>query len=899
MKSIFTKLTTLLLAGAVVLVGCSDFSADLREVNKNLEELKGAAATKAELATLKAEVEELAQSIAATYATKAELTAVSNQVASVNAAVEALEALVAAKADNASVQKAIDALSARIDAIKSCTCTGEPGPQGPQGEQGPEGPQGPQGEQGPAGETPDLSGIEARIEALEDAVEALVGCTCEEVDLTEVYEAIEALAGDVETYMEEVDAALEEVEERLSALEDVCAEIPELQEFIDEVNETALEAMLLAELAFDQSEEAMIYIDEAYEELYDLIDTFEGIEDILADVYTKDEVKAAIAKALEEYSGLNDVLDNLQAQIDELAGKINSLSKELRSIVMVPQILVDGAKAVEFKSFSYVPMADENEEAAAETVLIPSATTVVYFHFNPSNFDVDAATYSVVSAQVETRSAAEPVATVSKVEKDGDMVKVEFVRANGAGNMFALAAKLSDGNVIYSDYALILDEQVTAEDLVIYDVNDQPLETDLEAVKVAEPNVTLSSNDKFSFADVVKPIDPTFAALGLEYKYSIVYGNGVVEENGKANFKGVEGIVIVKVEAVNGTDVVSRAYLKAFVNYEEPIIPGTYFHATTNASVEAARLAFEVSDIAAWAKALKDEPNTIEILKNVMTILGEISEVLQSDVTDLEKNFAVEQKMREAYELLNGVPGFLYKYRTFTGIGEATVKVELLPEVSSILELKAVLQLIEETYPQADLSNITTKLDQFIPESLKDNSLVASILEKLYGFKLSDILENDTVINLLETGTSILEGLGVNILDYTKINDFLADVVEQVVGENNYGEVAAELAAKAKARAEAELAIQNAIAAANEEVVANIQNGTWAQVFNFLNFELDFENETVIKILDQLEIREYVEQVAALLEELAGKAQELVQYSYTDDDIVFVTDTIKYEVVEE
>ena len=120
-----------------------------------------------------------------------------------------------------------------------------------------------------------------------------------------------------------------------------------------------------------------------------------------------------------------------------------------------------------------------------------------------------------------------------------------------------------------------------------------------------------------------------------------------------------------------------------------------------------------------------------------------------------------------------------------------------------------------------------------------------------------------------------------------------------MVGENNYGEVAAELAAKAKARAEAELAIQTAVEAANEEVLANIQNGTWAQVFNFLNFELDLENETVIQILDALEIREYVEQVAALLEEVAGQAQDLVKYSYTDDDIVFVTDTIKYEVTEE
>jgi hypothetical protein len=41
MKSIFTKLSTLLLCGAVALVGCYDFSADLQAVNKEFEELAG------------------------------------------------------------------------------------------------------------------------------------------------------------------------------------------------------------------------------------------------------------------------------------------------------------------------------------------------------------------------------------------------------------------------------------------------------------------------------------------------------------------------------------------------------------------------------------------------------------------------------------------------------------------------------------------------------------------------------------------------------------------------------------------------------------------------------------------------------------------------------------------
>ena len=57
MKSIFTKLGALLLIGVVTLVGCTDFSADLKEVNdrvtKNEEAIK---ALKKEMADLKAEI---------------------------------------------------------------------------------------------------------------------------------------------------------------------------------------------------------------------------------------------------------------------------------------------------------------------------------------------------------------------------------------------------------------------------------------------------------------------------------------------------------------------------------------------------------------------------------------------------------------------------------------------------------------------------------------------------------------------------------------------------------------------------------------------------------------------------------------------------------------------------
>ena len=81
MKSIFTKLSVLILCGAFAVVGCTDFSADLKDFNDRLTANENATATNAKgIGDLKAEIQTLVSSIASTYATKAELTAVSTEL---------------------------------------------------------------------------------------------------------------------------------------------------------------------------------------------------------------------------------------------------------------------------------------------------------------------------------------------------------------------------------------------------------------------------------------------------------------------------------------------------------------------------------------------------------------------------------------------------------------------------------------------------------------------------------------------------------------------------------------------------------------------------------------------------------------------------------------------------
>ena len=110
MKSIFTKLSTLLLCGAVALVGCSDFSADLRDVNQRVDELEESAATKVEVAVLRAEIEKLKDLLKNQYTTNEEVAQITATIEKVQTEVEK------AKED---LQDAIDNKADVCDVISS------------------------------------------------------------------------------------------------------------------------------------------------------------------------------------------------------------------------------------------------------------------------------------------------------------------------------------------------------------------------------------------------------------------------------------------------------------------------------------------------------------------------------------------------------------------------------------------------------------------------------------------------------------------------------------------------------------------------------------------------------------------------------------------------------------
>lgn len=837
MKSIFTKLSALLFCGVVALVGCRDFSADLQYIDEKVDKLA---------AHTEKQIKDLTASIAETYATKAELAGVEGQLKDLKASVEALQALLDEKATKAEVLDAIAEVEAKIAAIKGCEC--------------------------------DLTAVNEKLAELEDALASIKGCecepsepcTCEPVDLTAIDQAIEAIQAQIDA----TEAALAEIK----------AELAEIDPAFAEVNAAIEAAMELAEAAATPED-----VEAAFAQLEAQLDEeIEAVKKALGD---------AIADFADDYKALNDKIAELKAEFE---AALENLAKELRGIVMVPQIIKNGTPAIEFKSFVYVPMAADSDEyvsaEGAEGVVVGDPSTVAYFHFNPSNFDVNSATYSIVSTTVETRAAAEPVATVGKVVKEGDKVKAELLRGKGADNMFAFAATLENGAVITSDYALVLDARVNADNLVIVDNNDVPLyATYVEAVE-NDPKMNLDNiNDRhYNFAEYVKAVDPVFAAFGVEYKYSLVYSDGdakevTVAEDGVADFLFADGIQIVKVEAMHGENVVRRAYVKVYVNYTEPDLEGVYFSADALASVQAERLAFEVKDIIVWAKALKDEPNTIEILKQVKDIVVGMGEIAQGEESELQKAYLLAAEAEKAVELLNGVPGFVKKYHTFTGKGFAKVRVEYIPQITSIAELKAVVEMLEEQYTADLMANFTKSLIDFLPESLTNNFLVAWILDELADFQLSDILENDIVVNLLTYVESYI--------DFPAINSYLNSVLEEYLGQSVVGETAAKLTVEAQARAMAETELKASVEATNAELMANFENGIWGKLYNFINVDLNIEeNEIVAQILDQYQLTETVVALEEMVMSVIDYGEDLVKYTYESDNITYTVDVEKYTV---
>ena len=509
MKSIFNKLSALFICGAVAIVGCTDFSADLKDVNKRLEDLASSAATKTEVDALAAELEALIAEIGKQYATKGEVAQVVSAISTVKTYVEAsiakLDATVANKADKAEVQAAIAEVSEALeaakndfnaaleevdeilgdladedDAIKASIAEVVASVEALQGE---------------------VETLSSNLEALEGTVGDLAG-TVEELEaalqaqIDQTVTDLEALTQDLSDlnaafveYQDEVDAKLEAINDSLEALEDALtteiekvkedmngkadkaetvAQLTALQTAINDVNDDLADlADLVASETADRAaadEELKEFVNTAIanlnksltaeiKALKDLVNSWEDHDTIYDDTAIKNALTNATAEYKALTADLQSQIDALEDAISSVQGTVDSLKTELRGAILVPDMLFNGTKAVKF------------HRQDGKNVLKTFAT--VSYRFNPSNFDASTATYEIVAESVEVMTRGilteDPaIEIVGKPVQENDKVTFELERGDGSGNMFALKVTLQDGTVIYSDYAAIVDEATFA-----------------------------------------------------------------------------------------------------------------------------------------------------------------------------------------------------------------------------------------------------------------------------------------------------------------------------------------------------------------------------------------------------------------------------------------------------
>ena len=522
MKSFISKLSVLLFVAMFAVVGCQDYAEDIRQLNnKHNEDVTGLNALIAELQSEIADLEK----IAATHATKDELNALKEQLqGDIAAAKKALEdaykaadaalaqqhaadiqtlqtQLATAKTELensikglqttitnlntliSEVDKDLDALTkyvqedlqATITNLESTLKAADLANQ-----------------EAIAKVAADLLSAKTELAAKDAAIEASLNAAIariseNETKIAEALERLTAAEADIQANKEAIaangtaiegnTAAIAANEQAIAALKAAYeVKVAELVASIEE-KAAAIVAEQNARIAADNELKSLYTAADAAlkSELKNLISANTNkIATCEADVATLkstvtelvSKVNAVIADVdanKKNITALGETITALAGQIAELQSQVSQLATALRSVVLVPETMHNGTKAVKFHR-----MEGEN---------VMKTFSYVSFHFNPSNFDVTSAEYEIVAENVEFRTKAvfaeEPtIEIVGTPVKEGDKVTFLLERGEGAGNMFALKVTLADGTSIYSEYAAILDEAtfVTANAVASVDV---------------------------------------------------------------------------------------------------------------------------------------------------------------------------------------------------------------------------------------------------------------------------------------------------------------------------------------------------------------------------------------------------------------------------------------------
>jgi predicted nucleic acid-binding Zn-ribbon protein len=770
MKSIFTKLSTLILCGVIALVGCTDYSADIQDLNNKLN---------SEVSTLKTTIQDLRNEIEDTYATIAEVEALRGTVTT-------LQTKLDTKADKTALEAAIDDYTNKINGLDE-----------------------------------KYGEYVAEINGYVNAFKAALKVENAEQMQAAVEQLVKQLGDvvkDLDDYKTETNKTLGDILERLGKVE---SDIVTINGSISDINSALAKKADAAD------------VDAKVEALYKAIEEAEKFDE-------NTTVKQAITKLNGQYSSLAQEL----AKLDEA---IKALRNELRSIVVVPEVMVNGVKTIEFNTFSYSPLNVDGERV--EKV---DSEKAVYYMFNPSSFALANADYSIVSENVKlmTKTAGEAPVSIKNVEAvagEKGKVKVTLALATGSDNMFALAATMKDNDniVIYSDYVQLLVNNVNAEDLVL---------TNNEDVALAElAEVAVKEGESLDLAEYVKVRNNDIASFGLEYRFSVVEGDLQLEGSVAKGTQAGKGASVVKVEVIdpaNNNNVVLSEDLNVKV-----LTQVTYVRATATASVEASRMSYDITSIPDWVTNLYNQGNTKELLAQAIEAI---------------KN----GKIDEAFKVLGGVPGFITITDTFTGVGVAELPIaanmedladSLIPDIDDIDSVDSLIEFLEKLAAKYEesayvelfkglnlssyipVSSITATLEKIPLLGTALSNSFKNTIASLEDFSLIDLIKNDNVKGLLEAVDTFSDYLGgMDLIDFDLIRTKLIEIVgnlEGSVGDSLVGSAEQTTIALAKAAAES-AARENVVAnfnAANKAIKQEFEDGVFGLAMRVVNSDVATE----------------------------------------------------------
>ena len=903
MKSFISKLSVLLFAAMFAVVGCQDYAEDIRQLNnKHNEDVTGLNALIAELQTEIAELEK----IAATHATKDELNALKEQLqGDLAAAKKALEdaykaadealanqhatdiqalqtQLAAAKTEienaikglqttitnlNAlinEVDKDLDALTKYVQEDLQATITNLENTLKAADLAN---------QEAIAKVAADLLSAKTELAAKDAAIEASLNAAIariseNETKIAEALERLTAAEADIQANKEAIAANGTAIDGNTTAIEGNTAAIAALKAAY-EVKVAELVASIEEKAqAIAAEQQARIAADEELKTLYTAADAalkseLKGlisantnkIATCEADVATlKATVTELVAKVdaviadvdanKKNITALGETITALAGQIADLQSQVSQLATALRSVVLVPETMHNGTKAVKFHR-----MEGEN---------VMKTFSYVSFHFNPSNFDVTSAEYEIVAENVEFRTKAifaeEPtIEIVGTPVKEGDKVTFLLERGEGAGNMFALKVTLADGTSIYSEYAAILDEA-----------------TFVTANAVASVDVSRLS---FLFPSI----------KSLDDLINVIQSLGTVAED----FKAYIDSVMAAVEAVQNNDYLSA--MQHLANFP-------FFSAATETIYGYGSHTVQVEKFSAeqFFEELMNAQSVSEITSILSSLIGK-AEGLGGTVGD-----SIVQGIQNALGATDGLAGLLGQYDDFTSqlptlentVGTATAYLQevlnnITPDLTPLKETLAQQQ-AQLAEKQAELDAMIAGLDAETQAEVYALYEEHAVLEAELAALQAELAEAETAYKALSlaekfssTGLALaarIADLGATDIPAKKTEITLKEAaITAKVGTTEFFTKMAEVAAVklSISATESSISALEVTAKAAQEALNNAQGNLDAVKDQIANIEQKILDEAKNR-LEGTQLGEYIKQLENALAEEGWNGKKVI-----------------------